>query len=422
MATEQQRLSQILSKDVLSEQEKRWLLNYLEGKDTQLLQVMLTQQFGEDLKTGALIPRSVSDTLWLEIIKKARGDAQAGISEASDSTSLKDANLPVASKPIGAQPIPIKPAKQASLSKRQVWWAAASVVLFIAGAYFLRNMEHNKPAPGITGSSKINPGREGAILTLADGSRVQLDTVQNAIIHLEGGGTAKVVDGALVYEGESGTPSYNTMTTPKGRQFHLTLPDGTGVWLNSASSIRFPTAFSTGERKVEITGEAYFEVAASASKPFKVQVNQQASITVLGTHFNINAYTNEAHIAATLLEGSIEISNSSDAIRLRPGQQGQITNSSREVGKDIKVVNDVHIENVVAWKNGLFHFEHASLAEIMRQLERWYDIEVVYETSVPRIALKGEITRDVPLDQLLTALKKMGVHYKLEGRQLTIQQ
>jgi ferric-dicitrate binding protein FerR (iron transport regulator) len=270
----------------------------------------------------------------------------------------------------------------------------------------------------------ILPGHEGAVLTLADGSQVQLDTIQNAVIALQGGATAKVVNGTLIYE-ESGQQHqllYNTMSTPKGRQFRLTLPDGSGVWLNSASSIRFPTVFAEEERKVEVTGEAYFEVAENPAKPFRVSINNKAEITVLGTYFNINAYDNEESIATTLLAGSVRVTNllqpaaGSAPVTLQPLQQAQIS----PAGAGIQLVSNVDPEKVMAWKNGLFHFENATLAEIMRQLERWYDIEVVYESTVPDIALKGEITRDVPIGDLLTALKKLGVHYKLEGRRLLI--
>lgn len=299
------------------------------------------------------------------------------------------------------------------------WWAAAAVLLLIGAGtgIWLMNKKSDHPTETVY-TNNIQPGKEGAILTLADGSRISLDTVKNASIPLPGGVTAKVVNGALRYEGTGLGTVYNTMSTPNGRQFRLTLPDGTEVWLNSTSSIHFPTAFTNGERKVNITGEVYFEVAHDAARPFRVTVNDQTEITVLGTQFNVNAYDNEGKIATTLLEGSVQVSNRTAAVTLKRGQQAQIATGATA----IQVINHNNTDQVVAWKNGLFSFENASLAEIMRQLERWYDIDVVYETTVPDIALKGEITRDVPLNDLLTALSKMGVQYKLERRRLTIKQ
>lgn len=255
---------------------------------------------------------------------------------------------------------------------------------------------------------------------------------------LQGGGIAYDATAAA-----TGKVAYNTMTTPKGRQFQVTLPDGTKVWLNAASSIRYPTVFNDEERKVEVMGEVYFEVARAISsngekKPFIVDVLPSTGrdgiqtgtrLEVLGTHFNVNAYNNEVTINTTLLEGSVRVSQSmtaQPAVTLKPGQQAQVYNYGGVVpipenrGKVMKVINDADINKIMAWKNGLFNFEGASFAEVMGQLERWYDVEIVYEKTVPDIEFEGKMTRDVPLHDLLKMLERSDIHFRIEGRKLIV--
>ncbi len=202
------------------------------------------------------------------------------------------------------------------------------------------------------------------------------------------------------------------MSTPRGRQFQVTLPDGTAVWLNAASSIRYPTAFTGAERKVEITGEVYFEVKKDI-RPFIVSADNRAEVTVLGTSFNVNSYSNEAGVKATLLEGTVQVSKDEQSVIIKPGEQA-------DVQKTISVTKGVALEKVMAWKAGLFNFENVSLDEAMRQLERWYDIEVVYEKGIPNIELDGEMSKDITLNGLMNVLKELGVRYRLEGRRLII--
>jgi ferric-dicitrate binding protein FerR (iron transport regulator) len=223
-------------------------------------------------------------------------------------------------------------------------------------------------------------------------------------------------NGQLIYKAKNSSGvAYNTMTTPKGRQFSLVLPDGTKAWLNAASSLRYPTAFVGRERKVEVTGEVYFEVAKNKQMPFKVKVNENMEVEVLGTHFNINSYSNEASINTTLLEGSVQISNQSQKQILKPGQQARVNNDQK-----INIVSDVNLKKVMAWKNGVFDFDDASLQEVMHQLERWYDIEVVYERGVPDIEFVGTLSRDLSLEDVLKGLKLSEVNFRIEGRKLVI--
>lgn len=300
--------------------------------------------------------------------------------------------------------------------------AASVLLVLILGVYFWFGHKNTGTAVTVANAEEIQSGKDGAILTLADGSQVILDSLGNGVIALQNGSQAIIKNGELIYDltGErTGEVVYNTMTTPKGRQFSLLLPDGTRIWLNAASSIRYPTVFAGQERKVELTGEAYFEVAKNMKKPFLVNVNEKVTVEVLGTHFNVNAYENEATINTTLLEGSVRVNGK----KIKLGQQAQIENqlAGQQSQQEIQVVNDADLDKVMAWKNGLIFFSGATLDEIMRQLERWYDIEVKYENNkVPNTQLAGKMTRDVPLNGLLKNFEELGVHYKLRGRKLIV--
>lgn len=299
------------------------------------------------------------------------------------------------------------------------WSWAAAVAVLLAGAAFLWKtyQPETVQTPVVVQSTDIAPGTNGAILTLSDGSRVALDSVSNGTITLQGG---KVSGNRLVYENSGKEPVYNTMSTPNARQFQLELPDGTRVWLNAASSIHYPTTFSGTVREVDVTGEAYFEVAHDAGRPFRINVNNKAEVEVLGTNFNVNAYDNESTINTTLLEGSVRVLQHGQGVVIKPGQQAQIANGTQP--EAIKVIAAANIEKAVAWKDGLFNFNGVKLDEAMRQLERWYDIRVVYENGAPDIELAGKMTRGVSLQGLLIVLKELGVHCTLEGRTLIIRE
>ncbi|HEY0274009.1 MAG TPA: FecR domain-containing protein [Chitinophaga sp.] len=330
------------------------------------------------------------------------------------------------------------PAPRIRVMRPWRWIAAASVALLLAaGVYYGLTRTGSKPAIKMAArATDIAPGKNGAVLTLANGAQVVLDSLGNGVVATQNGAQVRLNNGQLAYDPTGPTTTtvaYNTITTPKGRQFVVTLPDGTRVWLNAASSLRYPTAFTGAVRDVEVTGEAYFEVAKDPALPFHVNVNNQAEIAVLGTHFNVNAYSNESSISTTLLEGSVRVAASRGAARahggaaapagsvvLAPGQQARLAGISAGLPTAISVVNNVDIDRVMAWKNGLFNFEDASLEEVMRQLERWYDIEVVYEKGVPDIELAGEMTKGVTLNDLMAGLEKLGVHSRLEGRRLIV--
>lgn len=306
--------------------------------------------------------------------------------------------------------------------KRFRWWAAAAVILVLAGSGAVLTGVFQRPEYVAQLPQKdVLPGREGAILTLADGSTVVLDDKRDGVIASQHGAKVIMSKGQIAYAEEGGSMdiAYNTLSTPKGRLFRIALPDGSKVWLNAASSLRYPTVFVGAERRVEVTGEAYFEVAHNSKMPFRVMINNETEVEVLGTHFNINSYTDEKNVNITLLEGAVRCTYGSDKALLKPGQQariGGVTESGR-----IDVLNDANVEKVMAWKNGLFNFNDASLEEVMRQLERWYDIEVVYEKGIPKLEFIGKMGRDLTLSEVLAGLEMSRVHFRIEqGRRLVI--
>lgn len=327
--------------------------------------------------------------------------------------------------------------KRGAIRLLKPWFKyAAAAVLIIAITFFIRSILQ-KPVPVISSTEKpaatsadIAPGSQGAILTLADGRKVVLDSLGNGTISLQTGAEVRLKDGQLVYDPVTATEEqmvYNAISTPRGRQFQLILPDGTKVWLNAASSLKYPTHFSGNERKVEIKGEAYFEVAKNAQKPFIVTLPQGAEVRVLGTHFNINAYDDEDAIKTTLLEGKVrvvkevgskkyEAGSMKNEVNLKPGEQAVLAPDS-----PLAINNSPNIDKVMAWKNGVFNFENATLQEVMHQLERWYDIEVVYETGIPNLEFVGKMGRDLSLNNVLRGLEISKVHCRLEGRKLIVQ-
>lgn len=309
---------------------------------------------------------------------------------------------------------------------KPVWlrYAAAAAILLGIGIYFrLQHKPADRPVAlqPVPATKEIMPGKGGAILTLADGRTVVLDSLGNGLVATQNGAHVLLENGQLVYD-ENGQPAteavYNTMTTPKGRQFQLVLPDGTKAWLNAASSLRYPTFFAGKERRVEVTGEVYFEVAKNTRMPFRVKVNEETEIEVLGTHFNVNSYKDEASINTTLLEGSVRISSRGNNAVLKPGQQAQVGHVA--TSQPIRVLNNANVEKVMAWKNGVFDFQDASLEEVMRQLERWYDIDVVYEKDIPKLEFIGKMGRDLTLANVLRGLEVSKVHFRIEGRKLTV--
>lgn len=310
---------------------------------------------------------------------------------------------------------------------KTTWLRYAAAVILIAGIgtyVWLKNADQHTPYANNTDRlppvDDIVPGGKKAVLTLADGSTIQLDSAANGQLATQQGSQILNRNGQIIYtpvSGEQSMLAYNTLRTPRGGMYQLSLPDGTNVWLNAASSISYPVVFSGKERIVKITGEAYFEVAPHAQMPFKVQINETNLIEVLGTQFNVKAYTDEDFISTTLLQGAVRVASNGKKMTLKPGQQAQASVEQLSV----KALGQAGISKAMAWKEGRFNFQDADLQEIMRQLSRWYDIEVVYEKGIPDLEFIGEIERSLPLSEVLKGLKMSGVKFRLEnGKRLVV--
>lgn len=303
--------------------------------------------------------------------------------------------------------------------------AAASLVLIMfAGlaGYYIATDRH--PAAIYQSKVDVEPGKEGAVLTLSNGETIVLEGLSDGVVTSQNGASVVMDEHKLIYdEKESSHPeeiAYNKVSTQRGRQFCIVLSDGTKVWLNSASSLKYPTVFKGKERNVEITGEAYFEVVRNTRMPFKVKINDHQSIEVLGTTFNISAYSDDNTNNTTLVEGKVKVfyttSASEKSVILNPGQQARVLQSAsgNPVSPGSLQVLEADLDQVTAWKNGLFNFKEKKLKEVMKQLSRWYDIDVVYEEDVADIEFWGETSRNLNLSEVLHLLKKSGVNFRIE--------
>jgi ferric-dicitrate binding protein FerR (iron transport regulator) len=319
---------------------------------------------------------------------------------------------------LAAQPVKVIP-----LYKKWLPKVAAAVLLLAAGTFgwqFYHTAKNATPPAMVAGArADLLPGGNKAILTLANGAEVILDSTANDRIPSQGAAKVIRLNGQLKYEaGQSAGAAvvYNTLTTPRGGQYKIALPDGTLVWLNAESSLRFPTAFNGGERTVILKGEGYFEVAQRSNMPFKVQLGS-GTVEVLGTRFNIMAYQDEAKVSTTLLEGAVKVIHNTHTVRLVQGQQ-----ASWAVGGSGITVGMADTEEAVSWKEGYFQFNRAPLTGVMRQLQRWYNVEVRYEGTTGNREFWGKIPRNVPLNEALKILALSNIHYSMKGDTIIIHQ
>lgn len=309
--------------------------------------------------------------------------------------------------------------------------AAAAFVLLMASVtlyFYLKTQPKNQLVGEKHLITPIKPGGNAATLTLANGKTIMLNDVANGNLAEQAGiAISKTKEGQLVYTindkgaAESGSQYINTIATPKGGQYQVILPDGTKVWLNAASSLRYPAHFSDDARKVTLSGEAYFEVSKALSRtkqtniPFIVETEQQV-VEVLGTHFNINAYTDEPGVKTTLLEGAVKVGpagHTNKSVVLKPGEQSYLSENTLKI-------DFVNTDEAVAWKNGLFMFKDADLKTVMRAIARWYDVEVSYQGVIPKKEFSGEMYRNLNLDQLLDVLSFYKVHFRVEGKKIIV--
>jgi len=383
-------LQKLLEKPEWSAEDKQWLLDYLEHSGGSELKQLMQNQFSEDLENNNKISREISDKLLKAIHEKLN-------------TAPVKAKAPV-------------------FSFKRFALAASVIGLILVATFLFINKGETKGIVQTNASEHkfkddVSPGGDKATLTLANGSTIVLDDAQNGTLAQQGNTKIIKLDGKILYEQinrSSKEVIYNTISTPKGGQYQLELPDGSLVWLNASSSIHFPTSFIENERRVDVTGEAYFEVAKNPAKPFIVGVNN-SEVQVLGTHFNINSYNDEDDMKTTLLEGSVKFVNGANTNILKPGQQSQLTRNG-----EIKVVSDVDVDKVVAWKNGLFDFENAGIETVMRQLSRWYDVEIAYNGK-PDDVFIAEMRRNIKLSDALKALELTGkVRFDIQGKKIVV--
>jgi len=315
------------------------------------------------------------------------------------------------------------------------WIAAASVIFVVvfAGKYFWDAKRSTKPERSVVRVTKprndLPPGSNKARLLLGDGSVIDLADAKNGTIKHEAGARIDKKDGQVIYDVSRGEEAaggagvsrkdeaseMNTIQTPRGGQYQVILADGTKVWLNSASSLSYPTTFTGKERQVQLKGEAYFEVAEDKNKPFKVSV-ADVQVEVLGTHFDVMAYEDETAINTTLLAGAVRVTRNGMGSRvLAAGQEASMDRSSGSLS-----VNEVDGEEAVAWKNGFFAFEGVSIETVMRQLARWYDVDVDYEGKTDK-HFHGMISRSSNVSEVFRMLELTGaVHFNTEGKKIIV--
>ncbi len=349
-------------------------------------------------------------------------------------------------------PFPIRPIRM------MIRYAAAILLLLVMSGvfYFLRKGHHINSQVIAKGSENITPGHNGAILTLSNGHNILLDSAGNGLVATQGKTEIHKEDGRITYTGNDNKELvYNSITTARGRQWSLVLPDGSKVRLNAASTLKYPAAFAGKQREVELKGEAYFEVAENKEQPFIVKVNN-TEVKVLGTHFDIMAYEEEPALTTTLLEGSVAVSSNAQSRTLRPGQQacidqqtqqtpiGQPTRTSQQnsinqqtntsqpantgqptrtnQNAPIAIINNADIERTMAWTTGFFKFDHTDLRTMMREISRWYDVDVVYETELKESdTYSGRVSRNLAIADLITFLEGNKVHhFRTNGKKVIV--
>lgn len=414
--------------------ERAELMALLGGNENDNETQALLQEAWEKLGEEKVFSEEQSKVMLDSILRKARAEDETtstGGIRAGERTYLEGAVNEARKARAGE-------ANEVRVMRR--WMIAAAVVLLLGALVWLLVIRHNSSrrdkiasSPVLKESKKIDvpaPNGNNAILTLADGSTVVLDSAKNGEVARQGDAqVSKANADRLVYDalpaGNGGgavrpaTVMYNTVSTRRGGQFQIVLPDGSKVWLNTVSSLRFPTAFSGAERVVELKGEAFFEVAKNAAMPFVVHVvspeEKGMDVRVLGTQFNVMAYDNEAEIRTTLLEGAVKVMKGDNSKVLTPGQQAKLDKQG-----GLTLDENADVELAMAWKNGFTSFKSADIRSIMRQVERWYDIDVVYEGNVPERTFSGGISRDANLSELIRLLEVSKIHFKMDGKKLTV--
>ncbi|WP_426791324.1 FecR family protein [Sphingobacterium sp. WOUb80] len=303
-------------------------------------------------------------------------------------------------------------------SGNRLWQAAASLVFLCAVSFYIfKQQADQSPTPAEKQSSSIHPATDKAILTLGNGKKIMLDESKNGELSTEGNiHINKLKPGNLVYTAGKNIDKVpiNTLATPRGGRYQLTLADGTQVWLNAQSSISYPSAFRGSSREVTISGEVYFEVAHNAAMPFRVRSENQL-IEVLGTHFNVNTYKAKSRTKTTLLSGSIALTNAHRRVILKPGEQGIVTGESMSI-------KNVDPAEVIAWKEGYFDFTDADIGSVVDELGRWYNVDIQYQGAATSETFTGRIPRSWPFEKVLNLLKTFkSIQVEMQGRRLIVE-
>lgn len=431
---------------------------YIKAEATALEQSLVETWYQEQISPGMQwsevlpqTPEQIKEKLWQSLLAYTTQKESLQANK-EQTTALDPANSALEGENLPPRPeiAPIVPGITGPNSRRYskvLRWAIAALIILAIGAGLYKWQQ----AASISKSNSQNltvadipPGSLGALLTLADGTVIQLDSLhstqnkgqlpagQSSLpLPVQGQSSLRYEAKGLKYTSLSNgassddthpspigsissKPISNRLTTPLGRQFQVTLSDGTEIWLNAGSSITYPAAFTGATRQVQLSGEAYFEVAKDPAHPFIV-LTANAQIKVLGTHFNVKNYPEEPAIKTTLLEGAVQVENAGMHKVIAPGQQATIVRNSN--GIDISTVDT---EGAVAWKNGYFHFEHSDIKTFMRQVARWYNLEVHFESNLAQRYFGGEIERSQPLSSVLNYLRRSGVKLRAEGRVITI--
>jgi ferric-dicitrate binding protein FerR (iron transport regulator) len=391
MENSRNKIEQLLNKAEWTQEEKQWMLRYLEDTDGQELHDIMKQQYENNHKEDGQLDEEITR----QILRNVHDEI--GVTKKTYKASI--------------------------VERRILQIAAVFVIVFLV--LTISRIRKSDTKREVTRTELWNKSHKNsltrvsdkALLTLADGSTIVLDDAPDGYISKQGNVGILKSRRKLTYQLINFTSDeikYNTITTPRGGQYQVELPDGSKVWLNNASSIHFPTAFLGRQRAVEITGEAYFEVAKNEKMPFKVKVND-AEVQVLGTHFNIMAYSDESVLQTTLLEGKVEFVSGSLKTILKPGQQSQLSKDGL-----VKVVSGVDLNEVVAWRNGMFDFKGSDLMSVARQLSRWYNVEIIFDKKVDDL-FYAQIPRDTKLKDVLKALELTGkVRFEIKGEKIIV--
>lgn len=367
-------------------EEKSWLEQWY-----------LSFEWGKSQELPATVIQEFKDTVW-------------------NNLQLTIGNQPIQNSPVNTR---YKPVKR--------WWyysAAASLLILISISLYLYMDKKPQNNPAITGTGEnisqltVLPGTSKASLEMGDGSVITLDSAAVTELTTDDGTIIDKQHGTITYKNTTEAAdkvTYNTLRIPRGGEYQLVLPDGSKVWMNAASSLKFPTRFAGKERIVYLTGEAYFEVASNALQPFKVMVEKEMEIQVTGTQFNVMAYPDESAIKTTLAEGKVNIKTNTNSTSLVPAQQAVLHRGSQQTE-----VKKVDIDKEVAWKNGMIEFYDDDLPSIMRQLSRWYDVEVSFESEIPAGTYSGSIPRKAVLSDVMRILSIAGIKYKLSSKKIVI--